>query len=497
MIASFRYSSAVVARIRPSQLESLRALPVVDYVMADGVARVESARMASPLSSQDTAWGVFSTRAPEVWNGSLGPTTKGSGVTVTLIDSGLDAVHLASGDGPVPVWHCLYHSLSVDPTQGPHCYANEEHHGAFMGGIIAAADNQEGVIGVAPELSAFNSLKVCKKTKECSLAAIQSAVEWAIMLNQPRHIINISLGTCLNSSSLRTALQAAANAGILVIAAAGNGRSNANSCLGQGSLGNVDVKYPARYPEVMAISGFIQDNTFAWPPKVGSSPPPTPCDPLEYPQGCPVDPELSCGQGSRYGPEVDLSAPYFAWSLKRNGEYGGDCGTSASVAFVSGAAALVWSRNPSLTAAQVRDRLKANAVFTWDSYQFGSGRLDAAAATYAASPPPPPVTVSILGVDTVVASGYHTWNASASGGTGSYTYAWSWALSGSPFTALGSGSSAQLYVDETTAPELWIRLDVTSGAQTGTHTKYVVNHINHNPCAPYVCLIAPVDSLPR
>jgi subtilisin family serine protease len=351
-------------------------------------------------------------------------------------------------------------------------------------------------------LAGFNSLKICKATGDCQLSALASAIEWAIQYGSTRHIVNISLGWCakLEPDVVRSALQAAANAGILVIAAAGNGWSNSNSCEAGGTLGNVDVKYPARYPEVMAVSGFDENNAF-YGPTVKGGQGPDPCDPTIDPDCIDDDDEeeSSCYQGSRYGPQIEISAPYFATSLTSGGGYGGGCGTSESAAFVSGAAALVWSRNPTLTATQVRERLKAHAIYVngQSSLEVGAGLLDVAAATYVAPPPPPPVTVSIQGPVTIVAPGNYTWNASVSGGTGSYAYAWSWALDGSAFTPLGSNPSVQMYVDEGSAPEFWLRVVVTSGTLSASHMIQVVNQINYNPCAPFDCLMASVDGSPK
>lgn len=496
--ASFRYSSSVAARISASQVRMLRALPVVDYVAADAVGSVESSILHSTVPLQDTAWGVFKIRAPDVWNGSLGPSTSGQNVHVTIIDSGLDAVHLLYGDGPVPIGSCLYTIQSVDPDQGPHCYANDGHHGAFMGGIIAAENNDQGVIGVAHSLQSFTSIKICRSGNDCKPSALMAALDWAIQLGHPRHVVNISLGWCSHYSDVRSLLQTAANTGILIVAAAGNAWANVNDCGSIGNLGTTDVKYPARYPEVMAVSGVTATDAFAWPPTVtgGSSPPPLPdgCDTEIPAPECPPQEQLDCAKGSRYGPQIEISAPHFATSLTSGGTYGSDCGTSGAAAFVSGAAALVWSRHLTLTASQVRDQLKTYAVNLGSAEQFGAGRVDVAAAAY---PPPPPVFVAITGADVIFTPGYYTWNSNVSGGTGGYVYAWSWALASTgPFTSLKGATSVQMLVDEGTASPFWLRLEVTSGTLVGGDMIQVINETS-NPCAPLVCLRSPDEGTPK
>lgn len=493
--ASFRYTSAVVARIDPASARAVRTLPFVDYVEPDRMGRVETASVVGSVSLQDTTWGVWRIRAPEVWDGSLGPSNGGQGVHVTIIDSGLDEILSLNGDGPLPNGSCLYTVQSVDPVQGPHCYANDGYHGAYIGGIIAAADNNEGIIGVAPELQGFTSIKICRSASECPLSSLHAALDWAISLGHPRHIVNISMGWCVPFyKDLRRTFQEAVESGILVVAAVGNAWSNVNDCEPGGDVGTTEVKYPARFGEVLAVSGVDDNDSFVDPPEMpsGPNPPPPepPCnDPDNLDPSCPPVVSLSCSKGSRSGPEIELAAPHFALSLGRDGAYAYDCGTSGAAAFVSAAAALVWSRNPSFTSSQVRDLLKEHAVPLGSSTQFGAGRIDVAAAAYPAPPPPPPLSAQIVGPDFIVSPGQHTWNASVSGGVGGYAYAWSWSTSssGGPFSSLGTDPSVQMLVNEGSVPQFWLRLVVTSGSVTTTSQLRVLNETN-NPCAPLVCL---------
>lgn len=178
------------------------------------------------------------------------------------------------------------------------------------------------------------------------------------------------------------------SAGNLLVAAAGNS-------------GVSTIPAPARYASVMAVSGTLKDDSFA----------------DEY--VCPTfTPE------SNYGSEIDISAPFWAYSMDLDSDYRVNCGTSMSAPYVSGAAALVWSKNPTWTAAQVRSQLESTArdlgASGWDQY-FGHGRLDVAAAVGIALP-----SVAIDGPLEVDTAGVYEWTAEPDGGLGSYTYEWYW-----------------------------------------------------------------------
>ncbi len=195
------------------------------------------------------------------------------------------------------------------------------------------------------------------------------------------------------------------------------------------------VIYPARYSQVMAVSGTLEDDAFAVaPPNPGPYPP-------SNGGGCTADRPCGvpdwCFSGSRSGSQVAIAAPFYAYSLWTNGSTRGLCGTSMSAPYVTGVAALVWSRNQGLTAAQVRGRLQSTAVPYSPPSEYGSGRVDAVYAVYNLQPPAPPpsVSVTIAGASMAPARHYCTWTAGAYGGTDPYSY--SWTLNGAP---AGNGS---------------------------------------------------------
>jgi hypothetical protein len=83
-VRTFRFSSDVVADIPPSLAPELRRLPFVNYVSPD--------YLAFPgQSSQDTTWGARKIGAKFAW-----PITTGNYSTITMIDTGVDSVHVAN-----------------------------------------------------------------------------------------------------------------------------------------------------------------------------------------------------------------------------------------------------------------------------------------------------------------------------------------------------------------------------------------------------------------
>ena len=94
---------------------------------------------------------------------------------------------------------------------------------------------------------------------------------------------------------------------------------------------------------------------------------------------------------STYGDFVDVAAPGVSvLSTLVNGGYGGMSGTSMASPHVAGLAGLLFSLNPQLTNAQVRELIEKNVddrgATGWDIY-YGSGRINARKALAAVAPP--------------------------------------------------------------------------------------------------------------
>lgn len=472
---TYRYTSAVAATIPPDLAPRLRRLPMVDYV---------EARFAGRVQGQDTSWGVRKVLAPYVWTGgSYGVPTRGEGVSVTILDMGLDEVHLASGDGPANVGaaDCMY----VVAAGGSTCYDQTSTglahgHGAKVAGIIAARDNGSGYIGIANNVGEFESIRVCNSGGWCDPAWVVSGLNWvrAMRIYRPRQVVNMSVGYCQHFTALAAVVQGMQDEGILLVASAGNRNQNwtyYDYCGNQNNDLLYDdwrnsVLFPAAYDAVIAVSGTLQNDEFALAPPDGGGggggQPPSP-DSVCGPNGCTPNPTgASCPtSGSRYGPEVDIAAPFHAYTMTADGLYASVCGTSFSAPAVAAVAALVWSNHRSWTAAEVRARLLATAVFLGDQTHFGAGRVDAFHAVNGY--PAPPIAVVLSGYDEVRPGATCSWSVVATGGAEPYSFEWT--ANGDP---VGDGSSTLSFQNAGSAFVLGVVARDANGF-TGTSTKSV------------------------
>ncbi len=133
-------------------------------------------------------------------------------------------------------------------------------------------------------------------------------IEWAMGLHGGLlvDVINMSLGTTVHFQTLEDAVIAAHNAGIVVVAAAGNG----GNCQGTGD----SVEYPGRYSQVIAVASINDIDG-------------VPCT-------------------SATGPDVEIAGPGVnIMSTIPGGGYGLNSGTSMATPHVAGTAALVWAGN--------------------------------------------------------------------------------------------------------------------------------------------------------
>jgi thermitase len=258
--------------------------------------------------------------APEAWAISTG-----TGVMVAVIDSGIDYTH----PDLMPNYAGGYDFASSDADP-----MDDHGHGTHVAGTIAAALNnltgnpakEEGVVGVAPNARIL-AYKVCLADGTCSDFAIDQAIARAVA--DGARVINMSLGGIEYSQSMNDAVQDAWNAGLVIVAGAGN-------------EGATDAFYPAALDHVISVAAFDEDDrrpTF-----------------------------------SNYGSWVDISAPgnvilstYPMAACVASGLPGDTgcytwlTGTSMATPHVSGAAALVWSRSDVTSNSQVVDILLNSA----------------------------------------------------------------------------------------------------------------------------------------
>jgi serine protease len=285
-------------------------------------------------------WNLRSINVESAWQ-----ETKGDGVTVAVIDTGVTRVpdlqktEFASG-----------YDFVNDRTQA----TDDNGHGTHVAGTIAqSTNNNYGVAGIAYEANIM-PLKVLDSYGSGTVADIAEAIKFAA--DNGADVINMSLGGGGESQLMKEAIDYAYNKGVVIIAAAGN--SNQNS-----------AGYPARYPRVIGVSA--------------------------------LDASGEKAPYSNFGAGVDISAP--GGSTANGNEAGGILqntidaetgdsifaafqGTSMASPHVAGVAALIKGMGVE-DPEQIANILKqsSRAIEQDPLNHFGSGQLDAAAAVQLAA----------------------------------------------------------------------------------------------------------------
>lgn len=159
-------------------------------------------------------------------------------VDVAVIDSGIDLTH--------PDLNVFTNVTFVTGTVNGN---DDLGHGSHVSGIIGALDNSFGVVGVAPGARLW-AVKVLDSTGQGDLSQVISGINWCVQRVSQIEVINMSLGVQAASPALRAACQAAVNAGIVVVVAAGNSAFD----LFLGGEDNYQNTIPAAYPEVMTVT---------------------------------------------------------------------------------------------------------------------------------------------------------------------------------------------------------------------------------------------------
>ncbi|HEV7484476.1 MAG TPA: S8 family serine peptidase [Thermoanaerobaculia bacterium] len=192
---------------------------------------------------QTTPYGVNDVNAPAVWPVTRGKSlANGPAIHVAIIDTGIDYHHpeLAA----VFKEGFNYLSRTADPL-------DDNGHGSHVAGIIAAANNGAGVVGIASDVDIY-SLKVLSACGSGRTTDIIQAVQWVVDKKKEiggNWIINLSLGSDTASVSEQAQFQAAADAGVLIFAASGNAY-----------VGDNGLAYPAGYPSVVSVGSVDSTN---------------------------------------------------------------------------------------------------------------------------------------------------------------------------------------------------------------------------------------------
>ena len=260
--------------------------------------------------AQVVDWGLTAVGIPNFWK-----TTRGAGVRVALLDTGIAMNHPDLKDAILD---------GKDFTRSASGWGDVQGHGTHTAGTIAARDNATGCVGVAPEAKLLVG-KVLGDNGSGSSAGVAAGILWAI--DQKADLISMSLGSPQPDPRIKDAVEAALKAGIYVIAAAGNEGPSLDT-----------IGYPAGFDGVVSVGA--------------------------------IDPNRRPAQFSSRGRRLDIMAPgtdiVSCWPPNGLARLSG---TSMATPFVAGVVALILAKHkqfagdtPVDTPADLVDHLHKTAV---------------------------------------------------------------------------------------------------------------------------------------
>lgn len=350
----FTIIPAISGRLPAKAIEALKNNPQVEVVELDYAVQALEYSAENELGN---SWGADHINA----DAALASMYSGEGVKVAVLDSGVNFNHFDLRDN----FDLAANELGYDFVSDDFFPEDVYGHGTHVAGILAAASNGFGVVGVAPNAQIV-ALKVLDDNGEGTASRIIEALQWIQNYNaahpdSPIRITNNSYGTGSNSSQLEAAFDVLASSGVLHIGSAGNEGSAAGN-------GN-NVSYPARYESVVAVAALDKNNLRASFSSTGSD--------VEI--AAPGVAVLSTWKDSTNfaGPQPFSFAGY-------PGEYFIEAnGTSMASPHVAGVAALLMASDANYTAEAVRKKINGTALDLGEIGKdklYGYGLVDASSA---------------------------------------------------------------------------------------------------------------------
>ncbi len=327
------------ATLNSTQLAAIRADPDVAAVVPDAVIS---------LQAQSVPTGVRRV------GGKTNPIAAIDGkdarvdADVAVVDTGIDPSH---PDLNVVGGHnCT--------TSNPDAWQDGNGHGTHVAGTIGAIDNGRGVVGVAPGVRLW-SVRVLRSDGSGLVSWYVCGLDWMAAQRDAANpdlplieAVNMSVArsgsddhNCglTNGDVIHQAICRLVDAGVTVVAAAGNNSFNAARMI------------PASYDEVITVSALA--DTDGRPGGLGGA--------ACYSWGS-YDRDDTFANFSNYGGDIDLIAPgKCIWSTLPGNRYGYLSGTSMAAPHVTGAVALYKASRPMATPADVRAALRAMGSFDW------------------------------------------------------------------------------------------------------------------------------------
>lgn len=177
---------------------------------------------------QNASWAITAFDLPNTWKKA-----QGEGVVVAVLDTGCQIDHEDLKNNMLEGYN------AIDPKKLP---LDKLGHGTHVAGIIAAEDNDIGIVGVAPKAK-IRPVKILGDDGTGNMLNVAAGIRWAA--DMKCDFISMSLGSPIPVQHVRKAIQYAMSKGTIVFCAAGNAASE--------SRVTKEIFYPANYPETIAI----------------------------------------------------------------------------------------------------------------------------------------------------------------------------------------------------------------------------------------------------
>ncbi len=326
---------------------SATPLPDVSYIPNDYYVTSDNTywRQGAWSSSYPDLWGLQKIQAFEAWdlftNAQADP---GKNIVVAVIDTGVDFSHPdvggnkwvnpdeVAGNGTDDDGNGYVDDINGwDFVNGDNDPYDGHGHGTHCSGTIAAVtNNSTGIAGIAPNAKIM-AVKGLSDSGSGYISDLANCLIYAA--NNGADVLSNSWGGSGSSSTLENAVNYAYSQGCVVVAAAGNSNADASGYT------------PAGYANVITVAATDVNDVKA--------------------------------SFSNYGSIVDISAPGVSVLSSTGGSYAAWSGTSMACPHVSGVAAVILSQDPTLTNAEVDQRIKDTADDIYSQNPSWTGRLGA------------------------------------------------------------------------------------------------------------------------
>jgi hypothetical protein len=291
-------------------------------------------------------WHLSKVGAPTAWDVS-----QGGGITIAILDSGVDGSHPDLAAQMVPGYNFYDNNTNTSDVNG---------HGTAVAGVAAATTNNAmGVAGIAGQAKIM-PVRIADANAYAYYSTIAQGLTWAA--DNGARVANCSYGGVAGSSAIQSAAQYMKSKGGLVFVSAGNNGIN---------------EYLTPTTTMIPVSATDSNDVLTgW---------------------------------SSYGSFVAMSAPGITYTTSRGGYYDQWMGTSFSSPLTAGVAALMMAARPSLDGAQIEQLMYSTATDLGaagrDIY-YGYGRVNAAAAVQAvvASAPAVDTQAPVVGISAPLGS---------------------------------------------------------------------------------------------